>query len=540
MKFLNKPTKQTAFFAIMLLALFSACTKKFDEYNTNPNGLTGADLSKDNLGAGSFIPAMQVNVIYTKVQDDWKYQVQQNLTADNYSGYFATPGGFGGPNTTTYDFTQKTWGLWAFQIGYTGIMASWKEIQTRAANAPQILAVSNILKVEGMHRITDTYGPTPYTKFGVNAFSTPYDDQKTIYTSFFKELDDAIKTLSDYVTKNPSDNSLSRFDLVYNGNYKQWIRFANSLKLRLAIRIAYVDGVTAKIKAEEAMNNSYGVLSSQADNALVIGGKGVATTNGLWVAQGYDDCRMNASIESILKGFNDNRLTKFFDVSLVAPGDYKGIRNGITITGDKPDGYVKSSRATLTKTTPVQYMCAAEVAFLRAEGALRGWDMKGTAQSLYEQGIRLSFEQYGASGVDAYVSNNTGTQAPYTDPINNVKNNVPAGDPLLSTTTVKWDEAASKQIKLEKIITQKWIAIFPDGQEAWSEFRRTGYPRIFPVITNNSSGLIDTKIQIRRLPFSPDEYKTNNAEVQKAIPLLGGGADNGGTRLWWDIPNKNL
>ncbi|QNR83141.1 SusD/RagB family nutrient-binding outer membrane lipoprotein [Pedobacter riviphilus] len=534
MKYLNKTTKITTVFAMALVTLFSACTKNFEEYNTNPNGLTSEDLLKDNLGAGSFIPTMQVNVIYNKPQDNWKYQVQQNLTADTYSGYFATPGGFGGPNTTTYDFVAKNWNIWAFQIAYSGIMGSWKEIKNRAANAPQVVAVADILKVEGMHRVTDTYGPIPYSKFGVNALTTPYDDQQTVYNTFFQDLDNAIKVLSDYVTKNPTDNGLSKFDLVYNGDYKQWIKFANSLKLRLAIRIAYANRTLAQTKAEEAVNNSYGLLSANTDNALVLPGKGITTSNGLWVAdQAYDDCRMNASIESILKGYNDNRLTKYFQVSKITPGDYRGIRNGITISGNKPDGYLKASSTTLKESTPVQYMCAAEVAFLRAEGALLHWNMGGSAQSFYEQGIKLSFEQYGASGVDAYIANNTGTQAAYTDPANVAANNVAPGSPLLSKTTVKWDETAADEVKLEKIITQKWIAIFPDGQEAWTEFRRTGYPKIFPVVTNLSGGLIDTQKQIRRVPFSPDEYKSNNAEVVKAVALLGG-PDNGGTKLWWD------
>ena len=163
--------------------------------------------------------------------------------------------------------------------------------------------------------------------------------------------------------------------------------------------------------------------------------------------------------------------------------------------------------------------------------------MGGTAQSFYEQGVKTSFEQYtlGSSDASTYLNNNTDTQAPYTDPIN-AANNVAANSPLLSKTTVKWDEGATTEQKLERIITQKWIAIFPDGQEAWSEFRRTGYPKIFPVVNNQSGGTINTDKQIRRLPFSEDEYKNNNAEVTKAVGLLNG-ADNGGTKLWWDKKN---
>lgn len=88
-------------------------------------------------------------------------------------------------------------------------------------------------------------------------------------------------------------------------------------------------------------------------------------------------------------------------------------------------------------------------------------------------------------------------------------------------------------MKLEKIITQKWIAMYPNGQEAWSEFRRTGYPKVIPVVNNLSNGTIDTDIQVRRMTFPRSEYANNAAAVKEAASLLGG-ADNGGTKLWWD------
>ena len=88
--------------------------------------------------------------------------------------------------------------------------------------------------------------------------------------------------------------------------------------------------------------------------------------------------------------------------------------------------------------------------------------------------------------------------------------------------------------KLERIITQKWIAIYPDGQEAWSEFRRTAYPKVFPVMINNSGGTINTNKQVRRIPYPASEYRNNANNVNNAVSTLLGGADNGGTQLWWD------
>jgi hypothetical protein len=88
-------------------------------------------------------------------------------------------------------------------------------------------------------------------------------------------------------------------------------------------------------------------------------------------------------------------------------------------------------------------------------------------------------------------------------------------------------------------MTQKWLAMFPEGQEAWTEFRRTGYPKLFTVVNNKSNGTIDTQIQIRRLNYPQNEYSTNGAAVRAAVQLLGG-PDNAGTRLWWDVNKGNF
>ena len=102
-----------------------------------------------------------------------------------------------------------------------------------------------------------------------------------------------------------------------------------------------------------------------------------------------------------------------------------------------------------------------------------------------------------------------------------------------SSVTPKWNAGAGDEEKLERIITQKWIAMFPNGQEAWSEFRRTGYPKVIPIVNNLSGGKVDTNVQVRRMTFPRSEYSNNAAGVAAATALLGG-ADTGGTKLWWD------
>lgn len=249
----------------------------------------------------------------------------------------------------------------------------------------------------------------------------------------------------------------------------------------------------------------------------------------------YKDIRMGASIWSILTGYEDPRLSKMFTQgTLNETSGYFALRTGLNLDSNK-DSRLGYSSPNIQSNTPIIWINAAEVAFLKAEGALRGWNMGGaTPQSAYEEGIRLSFNEWGASGANEYMTDEVKTAANYIDPLKS-SNNISA----VSNITIGWKENDSKDKKLERIITQKWIATFPNGQEAWTEFRRTGYPKLFPVAVNNSSGTVDTDIQIRRLPFAKSEYTLNPQNIQEAIQLLGG-QDNGGTRLWWDIENKSI
>jgi hypothetical protein len=179
-------------------------------------------------------------------------------------------------------------------------------------------------------------------------------------------------------------------------------------------------------------------------------------------------------------------------------------------------------------------MTNAEVFFLKAEAALRGWSGAGDAQANYEAGVTASFSQHNADNVSDYLADNTSTPADFVDATNSV-NDIPYG----SDVKIAFNPSGTNEEKLEQIITQKWIAMFPDGQEAWSEFRRTGYPRIFPVVINNSGGKIDTDIQIRRINFVANEINTNTENVTTATGYLNG-PDNGGTRLWWDTGASNF
>lgn len=511
------------------LLLTSACTKEFKAFNTNPNAVTQTQAGGDFQYIGGFIPVMEEN-IFSPI--DYVYQIQQNLNADVFSGYMMSGDPFGGPNNTNY-FMKTGWNAQAFDLAYADIMHGWLQVKTLARPQDQhFVAIALILKVEGMHRITDIYGPIPYSKYGSNAFSVTYDSQQAVYTRFFSELDTAVNTLTAYVKANPGAKPLAPFDMFYGGDYTEWLKFANSLRLRLAMRIAYADPATAKIQAEKAAADPNGMLSTVADGAYLNMVNGLTYQNPIWnITNAYGDIDMGAPMESILKGYNDPRISNYFTVSTAVAGTEKGIRNGVNISGGGQ--YAGFSLINDQATTPIQIMVASETDFLKAEGALRGWNMgAGTAQSFYESGVTLAFQEKGVGMPGGYLTNTTATAAPYVDPTNSV-NNVNTGSPYLNNITIAWDATATFEQNLQRIITQKWIAEFPDGEEAWSEYRRTGYPVLFPVVVNNSGGTIPTTPGIRRLPFPADEVSNNPAGVTSGIQELGG-SDNGGTKLWWD------
>jgi hypothetical protein len=522
----------------MLLVVAVGCTKKFKEYNTNPNNATDEMMQYDNLSTGVFFSQMEQNIFPVAQQPafgDEMYQVVQNLAGDVYSGYMgASNNWFGGANNTTYALIPSWYGQ-AFNRAFLSVMPAWLAIKkktTGVSTAQHIYALAQIIKVECIHRTTDMYGPLPYFQFGNGGLTTNYDSQQDIYYSFFTDLDSAINTLSTYVQNYPGLKPLASYDLIYGGDYVRWIKFANSLKLRLAMRLAYADPVKAKQYAEAAVNNSYGVFTSNDDNTILKSGLGVQIHNPLQIiCFNFDDVRMGANMESFLKGYSDPRLPFMFNKA-VADNQYHGIRNGITIS-NKALYTTPFSTLNVAPETPIRWISAAEMYFLRAEGAARGWNMGGTIQGLYNTGVQTSFDQWGAGSSANYVADSVSKAAAYVDPSSS-SNNVNAGSSL-STITIKMRNAdlANIETVFEKILTQKWIAMYPDGQEAWTEFRRMRYPKVFPVVLNNSAGLITSATQIRRLPFPQTEYQSNGAGVSTGVSVLGG-PDNGATKLWWD------
>lgn len=533
----------------------TGCLDSFESFNRDPNSFY-----VDNIAIGT-IQKMLIKPQYEIYPNNTgMFQYGYNLHVDLFAGYCATPHNFGGNCNNTYNL-RSDFNHGPLEILLLKVLPNTTQI-IKAANekeVPQYAALANIMEVIAATYATDTYGPIPYssTKAGKEPFY--YDSQEEVYNIMFGQLEEAVNTLTTHLDANPkaaTDDKLAEFDKVAGAKYENWIKLGNSLRLRLAMRIVKIDPSRAKQIAEAAVSHKYGVFTANDPDIQLV--DNTIQNPMYWMDPQWGDSRLNASLESIMKGYDHPWMTTLFssapDSAIVdingnkaksyandTHPDIHGVRFGINTGAKNGSQYLNFSSWNLGQEAPLPIFKASEAFFLKAEGVLRGWNMGGgTAKSLYEEGIRSALAHQGITNQEAiarYVETTT-KGFPYKDLYNDA-NSIPEGNPLLNNVPVKWDEGATKEKQLQQIITQKWLAIFPLSSEAWAEFRRTGYPMIFPVKQNDSNGTIDTNIQIRRMPFAEKERNANAEEVKKAEALLKG-PDNGGTRVWWDVEGGNF
>ncbi len=516
--------------------LLASCTANYLQINTNPYEVSREQTLTDGYAIGSAIAAICATVVSTDVNTA---QFTDCLLGGPLGGYYSTTGAF-----------ERTIDNYNASDDWTRVfMASDRIIPTLYSNLQELRditddpianGIASIVKILAMLRVTDTYGPIPYTQIGSEGkISVPYDSQKAVYEAMFDELDSVIAALSENSALSISSNA----DPVYDGSALKWCRFANSLKLRMALRIVYAEPELARKYAEEAASGP--LIESNADNAalrsVAFGDKG----NPLYTAIKYNqpsgcttggDTHAAADIICYMNGYSDPRRSVYF-----IPSEFEGITYaGIRVHVEKPAlGTIgrKYSGVNISPSDPIVWLNAAEVAFLKAEAAaVFGFDMGGKAEDFYNEGIRLSFEQHAVSGYEAYILDGTSRPASYVDPAGL---NTYAG--ILSDITVKWDETAPAKRKQERIITQKWIANFNNGCEAWADWRRTGFPALLPSTDagNKSGGEVDNSFGARRMRYPLAEYINNSANVSKAVSDCLGGEDRMSTRLWWDC-NESL
>jgi hypothetical protein len=501
---------------ILIITFFTGCTKKFDEINTDPT--TFSSLTP------ATIPNAFAKAEYQGIYGDpGIYQLVRNLFVDYWSQYFAVIE----PGTPTDRYVLRAdWVFYQWGSMYSNTWPTLKLVIEATQDDPAANAVAKIWKAYIFQTCTDFYGPVPYFQAGNGQLTIPYDSQEAIYTDLFKVLDSANTTLK------AADQGRMVFgtnDLIFHGSIPKWIKLGNTLRLRMALRVSKVAPDVAKAEAEKAY--SEGVMTVNEDNAFM--DVGPSSPNGLNLMSPWGGFRMSASMESIFKGYSDPRIGQYFSP---APntGKYTGLRNGLS--GDELSASPKNKGDNLSNVGPayleaqanvnkLTVMYAAEAFFLRAEGALNGWSMGGTPADLYAQGISTSMKQWGVTD-DAAISNyvNGSTQPAALNDF--------LSSPALSDIPVKFSADPEKQ--REQIGTQKWIALYPDGIEAWAEVRRTGFPKLYPIVHSDNPDL-PVPEYIRRFTYIESEYLTNTVAVQNALPLLGG-PDKASTRVWWNVP----
>ena len=501
--------------SLAALALtLGSCTSGFEEINRPGGNLDKGTLQRDNYSISSFLIQLQ-NRAFPE-QENW-FQTNFDLIGNYLGRYFTYANdGFSSKNFTIFN-APNNWLAWPNDIVLVPTKSAFSEIEDQSEKGDLNYNWALIMRAQAFLALTDKYGPMP---FGLDPKNPAgYNTQEDIYKSLVNDLTTASKVLKAYTLANPGAKVHEAADKIYGGDFTKWAKFANSLKLRIAIRMRYVAPELAQQYAKEAL--AEGVIESSADNcAITYIPRGLYKTSVEW-----GDSRACADIDSYMNGYDDPRISAYF-----AEPDTKADRK---LVGCLAGANVKNkaaadklySAAAVTKNSPSVWLSAAEMWFCRAEGALAGWSgMGGSVKELYERGVKESFTQWGASGVDAYLQSEK-TPADYKDAVGGYGKDMPA----VSTITPKWDDDATADVKLERLITQKWLALFPNGQEAWSEIRRTGYPKVFALPVATSGYTIHVA---NRIPYDVNERTRNQANYSAALTLLGG-PDDYATKLWW-------
>lgn len=546
----------TVFMALTVLGgIFSSCTDNFEDLNTNKTQVDPNDLPF------SAQCAEPMNYCYPPHQN--MFQFWTNLTIDLYGGYFQTPHG----NFTNCDMDENrghSGGM--YENYYLHIFNNTRRIIAACDKRGQsgLAGVMRIVQACGTITSTDAYGPLAYSSIleGKSEEYYEFDSQQKLYEEILDDLDKASTAIASMSENDKAD--LKTFDTWGGGDPQMWLQIANTLKLRIALRLSK--------RQDEMKADGYDlkeIATKAAANTLAVSGKDIVVkdqSNELKRMFDWQDCGMNANLVTLLVGMKDPRLPLYItknagDITnekgvLTPKGSaYCGIRfaSGMAQKGSNNSYGYKMSQWAGDYNVPLPIFKAAESYFLLAEAKLR-WDI-GTqsVQSLYEEGIRLSIKNELAykgsfagitsisdAEIDDYI-NGTTHQADYVDPGNSA-NNAKA----VNLLGVKWDNSASKEDQLARIQTQKYIALFPLSNEAWAEQRRTGYPHFFVALVNKSNGAVNTAEGVRRVIYSSNAYDTNAKGVEGALKLLdqentsknGISGDKGGTHVWWDNANK--
>lgn len=480
----------------ILALMISACTGDFEELNTNPNG---PESTTPNL----LLPGLQRDMFNSLLNETWgigNIVIQQ--TAKNQF-----------VNEDRYLWGERN-SIWNAVYGnlrdVNNIM-----IQAEETNQPNYMGVALVMKSWMFSLVTDSYGDVPYSealKGKEGIFFAKYDTQEDIYNGILADLATANTILAGALNISG--------DLVYQGDVARWRKLANSLRVRYLMRISQRKDVSAELQAILNDPVAYPLFSGNEDHAVYTYRPNSPDQFPLFSARigSFNEFRASKTATDYLQATMDPRLKIFFRPTPVTeatedPSDdiYEGIPNGmndvdaLTYNGGPQNQarigllyYEESNSERGLQIAKGVIMTYAELQFLLAEAREKGFITQGDAATYYRNGIEASFNYYGVDIPDGFFAQE------------------------------QIDYVGSLDDKLEKIGNQKWVASFFQGLEAWFDWKRTGFPKLLPSLTNQN----DDKIPVRFVyPFIEQSLNAAN----RAAALSRQGEDNINTRVWWDV-----
>jgi hypothetical protein len=484
---MKKYSLKTSLSIALFALLFSGCTDSFDKVNTDPDNATDAPAANiltfcmQYASSNLFGQWCDMNEPSTygghlsKIQyiDEAKYVYRPSVVENKWLYLYRT-------------------------------MNNLRTVEAKAAaeNSPGMYGIAKVFEMQMMQITTDTWRDVPYTdalKISDGVLLSKYDKQETIYPGMLAEL----KSAADSLVKagNTTMTSMSSGDAIYGGKVTKWLKYCNSLRLRLAMRISGVSPALAKATVEEILGNptKYPVISSNDDNAFYMwpGSKPYLEP---WYSDehsdGRDDHGMSDVLINVLKSLSDPRLPVYaFPAS--SDGQYRGFTIGAKAQPDLSTISRIGARFRENASGFTPYFRACETFFDIAEASKLGWNTGYTTQVAYEKAVTLSLQENGVAEADI---------------------------------TSYLDGPAKYNASNNQLYLQEWISLFKQGMEVWSLYRRTGVPSTHYVAP--ASSYVGHNVSPFRYPYPTTESSLNGGNSAESVAKVKD--DFWGQQMWWD------
>ncbi|MBT9187597.1 SusD/RagB family nutrient-binding outer membrane lipoprotein [Zobellia russellii] len=482
---------------LIFTILLTGCTKDFEEINTDPN-------RPEEITPGVLLGQLQYRMVNSAIQSSRSFThelMQVDVPRESTGG--------GGQHRYVINPGEGVW------TSFYSYLTDIKDLQTisEELNEDNYRGIALVYKSWAFSILTDLYGDIPYfeaTSAGDGVFQPKFDKQKDIYVQILNDLEIANSLFDD------SKALTYGGDLVYDANelsgdsnpgITKWKKFANSLRLRLLLRISKRDGeidVTSQINTILSDPETYPVFTSIDDNAIFNYTGSFPYFNPYYNARTVDWSENVYFTKFFIDGLNDSEDPRRNVWALTVEQDgqniYKGAESGYPVTTQHVVGQ-NSSYSDNLKTFPQLgiMMTYAEVEFIKAELALKNYPTGQQPKDHYASGIMASMAQWGA----------------------------PMPNDFLERENIKYDTSATTEGQMTQIMLQKYYAYFFVDYQSWFEKRRTGYPELprgegIPLENNFPS----------RIPYPTYLQSLNPNNLEAAVNNMGG--DNSDIKVWWD------